>query len=130
MNFNETEVFSLDVVGSQSGEKYFGTFECYKRLTHARQLARDRIIRDLLGPNAKDASPRAQSQAEIVAQLQVSLAKAPDWLKNSRFGLDLIDDNVIGDISDNIDRIQMKAIEEVQKKGDEARAQLSTLSKD
>ena len=105
MNFNETEQFSIDTTGENSGQKYFGTFDCIRRLTHAKQIARDRIVREILGPNPQDASVRARNQAEIVAQMQVCLVTAPDWLKQARFGLDLIDDNVIAEVSDRIDEI-------------------------
>lgn len=121
MNFNETEQFSLDSTGELSAQKYYGTFDCLKRLTHAKQIARDRIVREILGPNPQDASNRARNQAEIVAQMQVCLVSAPDWLKNARYGLDLIDDNVIAEISDRIDEIQIKAIKEIREKGEKAK---------
>lgn len=129
MNFNETEQFSLDAVGELSDQKYYGTFDCLKRLTHAKQIARDRIIREILGPNAQDASNRARNQAEIVAQMQVCLIGAPDWLKNARYGLDLIDDNIISEISDRIDEIQLKAIKEIKEKGNKAKEALQEAVK-
>ena len=125
MNFNETETFTLDLVGEQTGQKYFGTFECLKRITHAKQLARDRVVRELLGPGAQDASIRARNQAQIIAQLQVCLVKSPEWFREARFGLDLVDDNVIGELSDRVDDIQVKAFKEVQEKGDEAKKALA-----
>jgi len=124
MNFNETEQFSVDVTGDNSGQKYYGTFDCLKRLTHGRQIARDRLIREILGPNPQDASTRARNQAEIVAQIQICLVSAPDWLKNARFGLELIDDNVIAEISDRIDEIQVKAIKEIREAGNKAKVVL------
>lgn len=126
MNFNDTETFTLDIVGEQSGQKYFGTFECLRRLTHSKQIARDRIMRDILGPGAQDASPRAKNQAMIIAQLQVCLVKSPDWFKECRYGLDLVDDNVIGELSDRVDDVQVKAVKEVQEKGEEARKNLAS----
>lgn len=126
MNFNETETFTLDLVGDQTGQKYFGTFECLKRVTHAKQLMRDRLVRELLGPGGQDASIRAKNQAQIIAQLQVCLVKAPDWFKEARYGLDLVDDNVIGDLSDRVDDIQVRAFKEVQEKGEEARKALAS----
>lgn len=39
MNLNEVEVFTLDIVGETTGEKFFGTFECLKRLSHRKTIS-------------------------------------------------------------------------------------------
>lgn len=130
MNLNEVEIFTFEIIGDSTGEKYFGTFECLKRLSHGRQLAKDRIVRDLLGPNSGDASVRAKSQADIIASCQVSLLKCPDWLKEAKYGLELADDNVLAELEKNIVTIQAKALLEIQKKADAAKDSLKeTLKK-
>lgn len=82
-------------------------------------------MRDLLGVNPKEASPRAYSQAEIIASCQISLVKYPDWLKDSRFGLDLADDSLLEELDKQITAIQGKAILDIQKKAEAARASLA-----
>jgi hypothetical protein len=124
MNLLETADFTLDVTGNETGEKYFGTFTVYKRLPHGMQLKRESILRELIGTNPDAASPRAQSQAAIIAELRVSVVKAPDWLKASNFGLDLFDDNVLSQLDQEITKVRDNAREEVKKKVDAAKEAL------
>lgn len=124
MNLRETDDFTLDLEGETSGQKYFGKFSCLKFLPHGAQLKREQFVRELLGFDSQNASKRARDQAEIIADIRVSLTNMPDWLKEANFGLDLIDDNIILEISNNIDKVRTKALEALKNKGDKARETL------
>lgn len=66
-------------------------------------------------------------RAEILSHLSLSLVDSPKWWKESSGGLDLYDDNVIFDLYDLVVKGQSKAIEEVIKKGEEAKADLKKV---
>lgn len=131
MNLFETAEFSIDVVGEDTGEKFFGTFTVLKRLTHSLQLKREAMARELLGPNPENASPRSKSQASVIADLRVSIVKGPDWLKASNYCADLCDDNILTTLDLEIDKVRRAAEEEVRKRIQGAKETLKTdLSKE
>lgn len=120
MNLKETRDFSMHVVGDKTGELYPGNFSVYRRLTHRQELVRDKITRELLGNNPSGASERAISQAEILAELSVSIVEGPVWWKESNGGLDLADDNVIQEMYRHVMEIKLAAVKEVQDKAQSA----------
>jgi hypothetical protein len=120
MNLRETKSFTVRITGDRTGELYPGEFSAYRRLTHRQELLRDKINRELLGNNPTGASERAISQAEILAELQVSVVDAPTWWKECNGGLDLADDNVIQTLYKHVMEIKLEAINEVKKKAEEA----------
>lgn len=128
MNLKETTKFTISVIGDRTGEKWFGEFTCLRRLSHRSELNKDRIIRDLLGGDPRNASERALSQAEILAECQVSLIDAPSWWREAGNGLDLVDDSVIQAVYENIMKIKIEAIKEIQDKGKEAEDKLKELA--
>ncbi len=65
----------------------------------------------------------------MVAELEVSITDAPDWFKSSASALDLADDNVLTTIWENVMKIKVEAITEVQKQGQEAHEKLQELAK-
>lgn len=118
--------FSINVTGENTGEKWAGVFTTKLRLSHRDQLRMDQIRRDLLGPNAATASPRAQNQADVFSEIAIHIVDAPQWWKMQGDGLDLEDDNVISTIYGEI----MKAKTEARKKfDDEATAAKAELEK-
>lgn len=127
MNLKETRKFNISLIGDVSGEKWFGEFESYRRLTHRQQLLKDRLERDLLGANPDNASPTAKMQADMLAEIQVTLINAPEWFKSSSMGLDIVDNNVLIEIYNNVVRIRSEAIEELKQKADKAAEELKEL---
>ncbi len=92
--------FTVDVIGDQSGERFAGKFCAKTTLTHREQLRRDELRRMYLGSFAGSApaSPRAENQAMIFAEINIRLSgdkAAPNFWRDSDGGMDLLDDNVI-----------------------------------
>jgi hypothetical protein len=128
VNLKDSVAFDISIEGDRTGEKWFGQFKSYKRLSHRQELMRDRITRELLGSNPAGASERAVSQAEMFAELQVSLVEAPTWWKEAGNGLDLGDDNIVREVWAKVMEIKVAAIEEITKKGDAAAQKLKDLA--
>ncbi len=128
MNLKETSTFNISLIGDRTGEKWFGEFKSLRRLTHRSELMRDRIAREFLGPNPDGASQRAKDQSDMFAELSVSIVESPEWWKSAGNGLDLGDDNVVMEVWQNVMRIKVEAIQEIQKKGDDAAKKLESLA--
>jgi hypothetical protein len=128
MNLLETTEFRISVTGDKSGETYIGTFKCLRRLSHRQELARDRKYRELLGENPTTASEFAKEKAEIFADLAVCLTDVPVWWKETGYGLDLVDDNVVGAVWSESIKIRVDAIKEVQEKGKASEARLKEMA--
>ncbi len=121
--------FQLEIEGDVTGHRYEGMFKTRPILTHSEQLTRDIIMRDLLGPNPKDGSLRAVSQAGIIAEIRVRCVETPSWWKDSREGLGLYDENVLGTIYDKILEIDAKWKSDVKAKAEKAKTDLVELAK-
>lgn len=115
----DTETFSIHLTGSETGKTWAGTFKTKKFLTHRQKLRRDAIIRELLGETNPHLSVKIDLAAKI-ADCQVSLIEFPDFWKDSGFGLDLEDDNLLDVIQGHVTRVQREAVEAVKKKAEEA----------
>ncbi len=131
INLRDSVAFTISVTGDRTGDLWHGEFKSYKRLSHRQELMRDRIMRDLLGPNSEGASDRAKSQAELLAELQVSLVETPSWWKEAGQGMDLADDNIIQEIWKKVMEVKVAAVEEVTKKGEKLKeiAETNALNK-
>lgn len=128
INLKETVGFDVNVVGDRTGEKWFGQFSSLKRLSHRQELLRDKIRRELLGTNQEGVSRRALDQADMLSELQVSLIDTPSWWKEAGNGIDLGDDNILTEVYTKVIEIKLKAIEEIQKKGEEAGTKLKDIA--
>jgi hypothetical protein len=120
MNFQETQEFSISLTGDISNEKWVGQFKCLRRLSHRSELQKDRIYRDLLGPNPENAAQVNKDRADILAEISVSLVSVPKWFSETNNGLDLVDNNVITTIWGEIIRIRSETLKEVQDKAQKA----------
>jgi hypothetical protein len=127
-NLLETSVIALHHVGEKSGETFTGSFHCFRRLTHRLELARDRLSRELLGPNPEGASEDSRLRAEILAELKVAFSIVPDWFAQSDWGMDLYDNTLIVKLYEEILKIRKAAIDELQKKSDQAGVELKKLA--
>lgn len=119
----DTQTFSIHVIGSETGRTYTGEFTARKFLSHRLKLERDRRIRELLG----EVNPHVSMQQSLAAHLadcQVSLVSGPPFWESSNFGLDLMDDNVLAEVQGHVYRIQKESIEAVRKKAAEAAGKL------
>ena len=120
------ESFNVNIVGSTTGQEYIGVWKVKPVLNAAEQILRDSIMRDLLGPNSKESSNRATSQAFLVAEIRVRTIEAPTFWQESNFGLLFLDEEVTATVYDQIQEIEKKWREEIKKKGEAAKAALKT----
>jgi hypothetical protein len=127
MAISESVKFTVTITGETSGETWRGEFAAKPRLSHRDQLARDRIRRELLGPDGTNAVPRAHNQAEIFSQLAVRLTEAPKWWSEAGNGLDLDDDNIVAEVYSQVMRIEQEAFERVKKAAEDAKAELAKV---
>ena len=120
-----TSSFTVDLVGSETGETFKGTFNCKIRLSLNEQLRRDAIRRQLLGANPESTSPRAGNIAEILSEIAVHLMEPiPSWWSGAAGGLELFDDNVIAAVYDGIMLEKKKVADAVKAKGEAAVVEL------
>jgi hypothetical protein len=107
--------FAISIIGNETQQPFTGTFKVKTLLTRLEQFRADQLRRDLLGPNPEAAMPQLIGEAFIHSQLKVRLLEAPDWFKNSNYGLELLDSNITPEIFE-------KCMAEVEKKKQEFKA--------
>ena len=111
--------FSVNVVGEVTGETFKGVFKAVPRLSHRDNLRRDQLRRDLLGAKPEDASADATNVSAVFSKIWVHVTEAPSWWKDSKNGLELLDETPVAAVYDNVSRIEREAIEAIQKKSAE-----------
>jgi hypothetical protein len=121
--------FVFEIIGDNTGEKFVGNFDSKLRLSHRDQLNKDQLRRQIIGDKPDQATKDSMMRAEILSHLSISLVDSPKWWKESGGGLDLFDDNIIFELYDRVVQGQTKAIDEVLKKGEEAKAELKKVAK-
>lgn len=124
-NANE-DIFSVHIIGDTTEKAYPGDFTVKKRLSHRDQLAKDNRRRELLGGAPGVATERALSTSMILSELFVRVIKAPVWWVEANGGLDLDDDNVIGEVYDKAMKVEADAIEAKKKKAEVVQEKLRT----
>lgn len=124
---SETVDFSIDVKGELSGTDYKGFFSCLPRLSHRLTLEKDRKYREILGNDPGNASDSSKMLAIYLADFSVRLTKYPDWFRDSNFGADLEDWDVINTIAEKISDIIKKDQEALSAKAEKARAELKEI---
>lgn len=121
------EKFSVDLEGEISGKTWKGMFSTKIRLSHRDQMRQDELRRDLLGKNPEHASPRAQNAAEVFSFVMTHLVETPQWWSMNGNGLDLEDDNVVGEVYGKIIEIKVKAQEKLKADADAAKGDLAKM---
>jgi hypothetical protein len=119
--------FSIKVIGETTGEEYVGSWKVKPILSTDDQLTRDQIMRDRLGGTTAGATPRAISQALILAEIQVRCLDVPAFWKESKNGLALYDESVMGHVYDRILEVEKEWRAEAKKKSDAARVDLAAM---
>lgn len=122
--------FSIDVVGDSTGDKFPGDFSAKQRLSHRDQLQKDILKRGLLGENAQFAAGDAVARAEMFAHLSTSLTKTPIFWREAGNGLDLFDDNVVLAVYEAVIKEQARVVEDLKKKGEDAKEALRAKKKE
>jgi hypothetical protein len=97
-----------------------------KTITTQRDFLKiDEKRRLLLGENAGAASPGAQQSAIVLAELAVKVLEAPKWWSDAQNGLDVEDDNIIGEIYGLTVKAELERKEKLQ---EESKAALERLA--
>lgn len=120
--------FTLTVVGDTSDTTWTGEFRAKKWLSHRDQLLKDQVRRELLGGQTGLATDRAVTTSMILSELRVRLSKFPAWWAEMGMGIDLADDNVIGEIYDKAIAIEADAVEAKKKKAEKIQEQLKAAA--
>ncbi len=117
--------FSLNVTGAQTGETFRGDFVVKLSLSYADRLRKDQLRREYLGSQSPElATSEAVYLAGALAECQVRIVESPAWWRDSRNGLDLVDEVIVVELYQNIVRVDKEAQEALQKKGAEALEEL------
>lgn len=91
--------FSIHLVGDETGKVFSGEFKVRTVLTFRQQALADEIRRNILGSNPVGVAPGILNAAMVASQLAVRIVDAPAWWREyGEGGIDLADDNVIGEI--------------------------------
>lgn len=86
---------SVSVIGERTGQQWVGDFTIKTMLSHRDEIRRDRIRRELLGPEAGDPTDKVWQLAVAFAELSVRVVDAPPFWRSNSDGLDLKDQNVV-----------------------------------
>jgi hypothetical protein len=117
--------FEVHIIGDETGELFPGKFRAKEKLSWNDQLNIDRMRRELLGVNAAEALADVYQRATIIAELSARLTEFPDFWKNSRGGLDLVDDNVVLEVYKAAQDIREKWLTSQKEKGEVAKKKLT-----
>lgn len=121
-----TAPIHISTVGSVTGKPYNGKFLIKTVLNRRENFLADERRRYILGGNPNSAPPALQGEAYMLGQLFVRIVEAPDWWKQSDSGLDIEDDNVIGELYKAAEAAASDREKVIQ---DEAKASLEQLAK-
>lgn len=91
----DTDFFTIDVQGDDSGKRWFGKFVVKTILSRKDRFLADEKRRLVLGADAVNASVDRATEAFMFGQLSVRVLESPTWWTESNGGLELPDLNVI-----------------------------------
>jgi hypothetical protein len=120
---NEASI-TFHVVGDTTELTWAGEFTAKKRLSHRDHLTKDGVRRELLGGQPGTPTERALTTAMILSELRVRLLKWPAWWDACNKGLDLEDDNVLGVLWDEVNKVEGEAVEAKKKKAEKVQEEL------
>lgn len=120
MASDNEKVFSINMEGETTKEKFVGKFTCKVRLSHRDSIAKDNFRRTLLNGAPDTAGGRAASLAFLASELSVRILKSPSWFDLSESGLELEDDNVLAFIYQECIKAEKEAFEVLHGKAEEA----------
>lgn len=88
----------ISTVGIRTGKPYNGKFTVKTVTTRRENFLADERRRFIIGSNAANAPAALQGEAYMLGLLFVRIVEAPDWWKTSDGGLEIEDENVIGEL--------------------------------
>jgi hypothetical protein len=120
-----TAKFSVNIVGETTGKPFFGSFTVKTVLTRGDRFIADQRRRELLGPNSQDALPDLQLEAFMHGQLMVRVVESPEWWRQSDYGRNIEDANVIVELFNLVREKEDQAKEDLKKSAEEALTKIS-----
>jgi len=109
--------FEIDVQGSETDQNFKGIFK-YKRLTLGKRMEAAKM-KCKLSEDLKTLPDDVLMYNEMVSELRYGIIEYPDWWKNSNFGLDLYDVNIITALYKEIQNFENEWEEKVYKNKEE-----------
>jgi hypothetical protein len=133
MTFKNVAEFDFQSAGDITGEQYLGHFTIKLHLSVAEQLAVGRRKKELLPKdwllNPEDiTSVQMDNQAELLSLLPIRIIGAPDWWGASKFGQDIVDENILFDLYKKVMEILSKDAQERQAKAKDAATALGKVT--
>lgn len=120
-----TAKFSVNIIGESTGKPFAGTFTAKTVLTRGDRFLADQRRRELLGPSAQEALPDLQLEAFMHGQLMVRIVESPEWWRQSDYGRNLEDANVIIELFNLVREKEDQAKDELKKTAEEALAKIA-----
>ncbi len=88
--------FDVAIKGAETGIMWLGKF-VYRRPTIGHRSRID-VMRARLNGDLETVDNDTKEFNEAISHLRWTITESPDWWKDSNFGLDLYDGNVVGEI--------------------------------
>jgi len=110
-----TVPITIDVVGQRTGNPYTGKFLIKTILTRRENFIADERRRMIVGTNPLGVAPSLNGEAYMLGQLFVRIMDGPKWWKDSDGGLELEDENVIGELYRLVDLTVTGSVDELTK---------------
>ena len=129
MILNDPKSFTINVKGTTTQQDYNGVFKVRLLLSHRQKLQKDEARRGLLGAQPDQASMDAMKTAVIFSTVWAHLLEAPGWWKDANNGIDLLDDEPVGEVYDKIVALQEEAFGTVEKEGEKAKEAIKEMKK-
>jgi hypothetical protein len=115
-----TVTFSVNLVGSESGNPFTGSFTVKTLLSRRDHFKADEMRRLTLGGDSDHALPALQTEAFMYSQLLVRVTDSPKWWKDSNGGIDLDDPNIMPEIFSLAIKAEKERKEKIVKAAQEA----------
>jgi len=122
MSSNET-TFSINV-NAASGQNYSGLFRVRKRLSHSQSLRRDELRRELVGTRPESAPDHIQKNAFILSTCAAYVIDGPSWWNENSNGIDLFDEEPVGAVFEEIQKVVKSVAQELETKANKAKEAL------
>lgn len=109
---NMEHTFSINVIGNETKQVFDGTFT-YKRLNLGKRMEANKMearLREERVTLAEDVN----RYIEIISYLRFGLTVVPDWWKNSNYGLELFDVNVVTAINNECEKFEKEWNKQIQ----------------
>lgn len=113
--------FKIHVIGERTKKLWSGEFRAQRFLSHRQLLARDRLIREYLGDASPDTTAE-RGRATALADCMVALTKVPNFWSEYGNGMDLVDENVLIEVWNGLQKVQNDALQEASLTDEEKKA--------